>query len=108
MNTGSGWSNFSTIANPTQFNRKTNSIQRDSSHHYYNNYLNNDNNTSEPTQTYPKNNNTFSTAAKSFNNEETRRGFLSPHIKKGGIIDDEILEMLRQAAEIKNFLGQIN
>ena len=101
MNTGSRWSNFSTIANPTQFNRKTNSIQRDSSHHYYNNYLNNDNNTSEPTQTYPKNNNTFSTAANNFNNEETRRGFLSPHIKKGGIIDDEILEMLRQAAEIK-------
>jgi hypothetical protein len=66
MNTGSGWSNFSTIVNPTQFNRKTNSIQRDSGHHYYNNYLNddnnylnNDNNTSEPTQTYPKNNDTF-------------------------------------------------
>lgn len=59
MNTGSGWSNFSTIVNPTQFNCKTNSIQLDNGHQYYNNYLNNDNNTSEPTQTYPKNNNTF-------------------------------------------------
>jgi hypothetical protein len=64
-------------------------------------------NTSEPTQTYPKNNNTFLLLQIILQRRNKKR-FFSPHIKKGGIIGDEILEMLRQAAEIKNFLGQIN
>lgn len=81
MNTGSGWSNFSATVDPTQFNK------------------------TDLYQTYPKNNNTLSAVASKFNNEETRRRFLSPNTQKRSVID-ETFEMLRQIVEIKKFLGQ--
>jgi hypothetical protein len=84
MNIGSGWSNSTATTNPTQFNPKTNNLQRNGSRH----------------QSYP-NNNTFSAAQNNFKNEEIRRESPSAPSEKRGIIDEEYLEMFRQMVEIK-------
>ncbi|MGA9841707.1 MAG: hypothetical protein WBQ25_05280 [Nitrososphaeraceae archaeon] len=107
MNIQSGWSSFSAPTNTMQFSHETNKLQRDSSsYHYRNNYIKSDNNARASNQTDPENNTIPSATASNFDNEETRRGFLSRHTKKRSIIDDETLQLLHQMAEIKKFSGQ--
>ena len=107
MNIPLGWPNFRAPANIMQFSHETNKLQNDGSIYYRNNYIKSENNARTYDQkTRPEKNTIFSTTASNFDNEETRRGFISQHTKTKGVIDDETLEMLRQITEIKKLLGQ--
>ena len=69
--------------------RQINCKEIRTSYHYRNNYIKSDNNARASNQTILENNTIPSATASNFDNEETRRGFLSRHTKKRSIIDDE-------------------
>ena len=102
MNIRSGWSNSAT-ANPTQFNLKTNNSQGNGSRQrYYNNNFNIDSDTSSPHQVWHSNTITNHSVGKNGINKEIRDSPSLPP-KKRGIMDDQMLENLRQMFEIKKF-----
>ena len=109
MNIQSGWSNIHASTNIMNFTHETNKSQRDgSSYRYHNNYTKSDNNTNTSAyqKIYPEKNTILSATASNYDNEKTRRGFLSQHTKNRSIIDDETLQLLHQIAEIKKFSEQ--
>ena len=111
MNIQSGWSNIHASTNMMDFTHETNKSQRDgNSYGYHNNYTKSDNNTNTSAyqKIYPEKNTILSATASNYDNEKTRRGFLSQHTKNRSVIDDETLQLLHQIAEIKNFQNKIN
>ena len=109
MNIQSGWSNIHASTNMMDFTHETNKSQRDgSSYRYHNNYTKSDNNTNTSAyqKIYPEKNTILSATASNYDNEKTRRGFLSQHTKNRSVIDDETLQLLHQIAEIKKFSEQ--
>jgi hypothetical protein len=94
MNIRPGWSNLTT-ANPTQSNHKKNNLQGNGSRlHYHNNCFNNDSDISFRHQTSPNNNNTKLSVGQNGINEEIRDSQSLPP-KERGILDHQILEVLR-------------
>jgi len=108
MNIQSGWSNIPGPANTMEFTHETNKLQRDSnSYRYHNNYIKSDNNTNAHQKIYPENNTIHSANASDYDNEKTKRGFLSQPTKYRSVIDDETLQLLHQIAEIRK-IGEQN
>jgi hypothetical protein len=109
MNIQSGWSNIHASTNMMNFTHETNKSQRDgSSYRCHKNYTKSDNNanTSAYQKIYPEKNTILSATASNYDNEKTRRGFLSQPTKNRSVIDDETLQLLHQITEIKKFSEQ--
>ena len=96
MNIQSGWSNIPGPINTMEFTHEANKLQRDS-------------NTTAITiitlkviiilthiKKYPENNTIHSANASDYDNEKTKRGFLSQPTKYRSVIDDETLQLLHQ------------